>query len=91
MGRVRSWDEHLAANPMPQLMAVEAAQSPSDGLGDDMGIVARRDPKRSGAASTGPAATECGRVHYLQIGAGAVDGKRGLFFVTDEPDAEPPF
>lgn len=91
MARVASWDDHLAAHPMPKLMAVESAESDSKSLESGYGIVARRSAKRSGAASSAPEAAECTRVHYLPIGSAPVDGKKGLFYTTDEPDADPPF
>jgi len=75
----------------PQLAPVEAAEKPSDALAESYGIVARREPKRAGAAATAPGAAECTRVHYLPIGSGPVEGKKALYFTTDEPGAEPPF
>ena len=81
----------IAPEKAPKLMAVESAESDSKSLESEYGIVARRSAKRSGAASSAPEAAECTRVHYLPIGSAPVDGKKGLFYTTDEPDAEPPF
>jgi len=75
----------------PKLMAAESARSDSKSLEAEYGIVARRTSKSPGAASTAPEVVECTRVHYLPIGSAPVDGKKGLFYTTDEPDAEPPF
>ncbi len=81
----------VAPEKAPKLMAAESAESDSKSLESEYGIVARRSAKRSGAASSAPEAAECTRVHYLPIGSAPVDGKKGLFYTTDEPDADPPF
>lgn len=75
----------------PQLMAVESAVSPAEALKDDMGIVARRGSKSSGAASTAVEATECTRTHYLPVGWSAMEDKRGVYWVEDTPGTEAPF
>lgn len=75
----------------PQLMPVESAVRPSDAPKDDMGIVARREPKRSGAASSAPEAAECTRTHYLPTGWSAMPGKIGVYWVADTPGTDAPF
>lgn len=75
----------------PPLMAAETAQRPVSEAGSELAIVAKREPdKRSGeqgAADSGG----CGRMHYLPLGSSPVEGKKGLYYVTTEPDADPPF
>lgn len=81
----------IAPENAPKLAPVESAARPIDALGADIGIVARREPKRAAVRPGAAEEVECTRVHYLPIGSGSVEGKRALYYVTDEPDAEPPF
>lgn len=81
----------IAPENAPQLMPVESAVRPSDGLDPDLAIVARRDEKRSGAAKDAPAVAECVRLHYLPVGWTHVEGKKGVYYVEDTPGTDAPF
>jgi len=75
----------------PQLMPVESAQRPADGPKDDLGIVARRGSKSSGAVSVAAAVTDsapCTLPHVIpRTRAGGV---WQTFYVADDHEA-PPF
>lgn len=74
-----------------ELAPVESAVRQSESLKDDLGIVARRDEKRPGAANVASGEGECNRPHVLPVGAITEPGKRGVWKVWTEPDSDPPF
>lgn len=81
----------VAPENAPQLMPVESAQRRSDGLGDDLAIVTQHDKKSAARADLGPTAPVCEQLHYRAVGWQQVEGKTGVWYVEETPEADAPF